>query len=291
MTECQQRRSIVLRESIEQRMTGSLKVRQPFSRHARAGVEREKDVQRDLLKADEIDRLRYAVVAHLEVAGAEPGDDLAAVGHEHVHSNRLALRRKGRLLRRRSHRAPISTATLAATSLLVIQAISQSAVARLPAAIDRPRLNDLVHPPGICAFRFDLAAVSAPARSARERLPCRLPVPRDGSVLTAGTAPSAQAPPLVHTTAGPPLHYRAPRARRRGRDARRTAAPAQSPFVLAAADRPLPCAVHATRARGRDEFWPRGSSDFARWRACTAARRGAARHPRPARQSSRPAEL
>ena len=171
MTEGEQRRSIVLRQSIEQRVTSALQMRQPFPGDAGADVEGQEDVQRDLLKADHVDVLRDAVVAYLEVGGAEPGHDLAAVGHEHVHANRLALRRKRRLLRGRSATAlPSSTATLAATNFVVIgnseslaQVANQSIHASRRAQSRRPTRDR--HVPG------RRPGDSARARSRRARPP------------------------------------------------------------------------------------------------------------------------
>ncbi len=69
------------------------------ARHAVAHVERQDDVERDLLEADDVDGLGDAFVADVEVGRRQPSDGPAILRDEHVDADRLEPARKRRGLR------------------------------------------------------------------------------------------------------------------------------------------------------------------------------------------------
>ena len=73
MAEGDERRLIVLLQRREHARAGAAQLIQPFAGHAVAHVERQDDVQRNLLEADQIDLLRHAVVEHSKSAGPSRG--------------------------------------------------------------------------------------------------------------------------------------------------------------------------------------------------------------------------
>ena len=68
------------------------------TRDAVAHVERQDDVERDLLEAGVIDLLRHAVVEQLEVSGLEAEHRAAVVRDQHVDAHRFGFRSEGRPL-------------------------------------------------------------------------------------------------------------------------------------------------------------------------------------------------
>ncbi len=70
-----------------------------FAADALAHVERQHDVERNLLEADEVDLLRHAIVQHFEVGRLEADDRFVAIGDEDVHAYGLDLRREHDTLR------------------------------------------------------------------------------------------------------------------------------------------------------------------------------------------------
>ena len=69
-----------------------------LSAHALTQVEREMDVQRQLLERREVDALHDAVVAHFEIVRSQAADDLSAIVHGDIDANGGDLGGKGRLL-------------------------------------------------------------------------------------------------------------------------------------------------------------------------------------------------
>ncbi len=60
---------------------------EPQSLKARTHIEREHDIQRNLLEAGEIDFLPDTVVEDLEIGRSQPLDRTPALGDQHVDSN------------------------------------------------------------------------------------------------------------------------------------------------------------------------------------------------------------
>ena len=100
MAERDERRLIPLLERHEHSRAGAAQLVQPFAGHAVAHVEREDDVERDFIEADQVDDLRHTVVDDLEVAGTQAADRLAVIGNEHVDADGFDLRRERRALLR-----------------------------------------------------------------------------------------------------------------------------------------------------------------------------------------------
>jgi hypothetical protein len=97
VAERDERRTIARPQAIEHAAAGGLQVAQPQTLEARAHVEREHHVERNLFEAGEIDRLPDAVVEHLEVGGRQPLQRLAVAGDEHVHAHGLQAALEDRL--------------------------------------------------------------------------------------------------------------------------------------------------------------------------------------------------
>ena len=77
---------------------------QPLARHALAHIEREDDVQRNLLVADEVHLLRDVVVENLEIAARQSENRRALLGNQHVDTNSFDFRGERWHLRLRGHR-------------------------------------------------------------------------------------------------------------------------------------------------------------------------------------------
>jgi hypothetical protein len=98
VTEGQQGGPILALQTVEERPTGVLQVREPFAGHTLTHVEGKDDVEGDFVEADEVHLLSNPVVEDLEVTGLQPPHDLTFVRHECVHAHGLELRReRGRL--------------------------------------------------------------------------------------------------------------------------------------------------------------------------------------------------
>ena len=88
MTERRQSRTINRQEPTEHRLTRSNQIGMARPGHTAAGVEREYDVHRKIRGIYQLDRLRDAVVAKVEIARGETGHRLVTVGHQHIDANR-----------------------------------------------------------------------------------------------------------------------------------------------------------------------------------------------------------
>src|SRR5262245_2373325 len=280
MAEREQRRTIILGQSIEQRMAGRLQVLQPFAGHAGADVECQEHVQRNLLEAHEIDRLKHTVVTHFEVAGTESSDNFGAIGDEHVHAYGFALCGEGRLLgRRRHHAAQQQSDTRRHQPCHHRNNLKDAAEYRRATG---PRLATVPprRPTRDRSVRNRWAATRAPEQWPRVPLSCPPLDRRGGSGRITVTAPAVRSPPPVHTTAGPRRHYPPLRTPLPETDSRSTGAAVPRSTVPASAGRSPRHDALASRVPVPAESSPRQAWDSDRGLVCTSALPGATRRPR-----------
>ena len=84
MAERNERGSIARLKGGQRGTPGRAKMIEPFAGHAIAHVERQDQVDRNLLEADEIHWLPYAVIEHLEVSGRQPLERHAAFADQDI---------------------------------------------------------------------------------------------------------------------------------------------------------------------------------------------------------------
>ena len=98
MVEGEERGFVSWRQRLEEGSPRCPQVMEALSAHALTQVEREMDVQRQLLGRRKVDALHDAVVAHFEIVRAQAADDLSAIVHGDVDANGGDRGGKGRLL-------------------------------------------------------------------------------------------------------------------------------------------------------------------------------------------------
>ena len=111
VAERDERGAIAGLQAVEHSLAGGLQVAEPQALQARAHVERQHHVQRNLLEAREIDALAHAIVQHLEIGRRQPLHRPAVLGHQHIDAHRLDSAGEGLLRRRRARGAKATIAT------------------------------------------------------------------------------------------------------------------------------------------------------------------------------------